>query len=82
MTSLGKLDSDANIVDLRTQYSQDFDEFGDDDHLHLKRKKMISMPLMMENPVRRPMVPPIRLSWASYLIFLSLSMLSKVAVSK
>jgi len=39
------------------------------------------MPLMIENPVRRPMVPPIRLSWASVLIFLSLLMLSKVAVS-
>ena len=43
---------------------------------------MISMPLMMENPVSSPMVPPIRLSWASVLIFLSLSMSSKVAVSK
>ena len=49
--------------------------------INLKRKKMISMPLMMENPVRSPMVPPMRLSWASVLIFLSLSMLSKVAVS-
>ena len=29
---------------------------------YLKRKKMISMPLMMEKPVRRPMVPQIRLS--------------------
>ena len=48
----------------------------------LKRKKMISIPLMMENPVRSPMVPPMRLSWASILIFLSLSMSSKVAVSK
>ena len=49
---------------------------------HLKIKKIISMPLMMENPVRRPMVPPMRLSWASVLIFLSFSILSKVAVSK
>ena len=48
----------------------------------LKRKKMISTPLIMEKPVRSPMVPPIRLSWASVLIFLSLSMSSKVAVSK
>ena len=48
----------------------------------LKRKKMISTPLMMEKPVRSPMVPPMRLSWASVLIFLSLSMSSKVAVSK
>ena len=53
-----------------------------DDGVHLKRKKMISTPLMMEKPVRSPMVPPMRLSWASVLIFLSLSMLSKVAVSK
>ena len=49
---------------------------------HLKKKKMISTPLMMEKPVRSPMVPPMRLSWASVLIFLSLSMSSKVAVSK
>ena len=49
---------------------------------NLRRKKMISTPLMMENPVRSPMVSPIRLNWASALIFLSLSMLSKVAVSK
>ena len=45
-------------------------------------KYTISMPLMMENPDRSPMVPPIRLSWASVLILLSLSILSKVAVSK
>ena len=50
--------------------------------INLKRKKTISTPLMMENPVRSPMVPPMRLSWASVLIFLSLSMSSKVAVSK
>ena len=48
----------------------------------LKMKKMISTPLMMEKPVRSPMVPPMRLSCASVLIFLSLSILSKVAVSK
>ena len=35
----------------------------------LKRNKMISMPLMMEKPLRSPMVPPMRLSWASVLIF-------------
>ena len=52
------------------------------DVINLKRKKMISTPLMMENPVSSPMVPPIRLSWASILIFLSFSMSSKVAVSK
>ena len=40
------------------------------------------MALMMENPVKSPMVPPTRLSWASNLIFLSFWMLSKVAVSK
>ena len=51
-----------------------------EDRVNLKIKKMISMPLMMENPVRSPMVPPMRLSWASVLIFLSLSMSSKVAV--
>ena len=47
----------------------------------LRRKKIISTPLMMENPVRSPIVPPMRLSWASVLIFLSLSISSKVAVS-
>ena len=67
---------------MRTDFDQDFDEVGDDYYFNLKMKKMISMPLMMENPVRRPMVPPMRLSWASILIFLSLSMSSKVAVSK
>ena len=50
--------------------------------INLKIKKMISIPLMMEKPVRSPMVPPMRLSWPSILIFLSLSMSSKVAVSK
>ena len=49
---------------------------------HLKKKKIISMPLMMENPVRSPMVPPMRLSCASNLIFWSRSISSKVAVSK
>ena len=48
----------------------------------LRRKKIISMPLIMEKPVRSPMVPPMRLSWASVLIFLSLLMSSKVAVLK
>ena len=37
---------------------------------------------MIENPVRRPMVHPIRLSWASSLIFFSLAISSKVVVSK
>ena len=50
--------------------------------VYLKRKNIISTPLIMEKPVRSPMVPPMRLSWASVLIFLSLSMSSKVAVSK
>ena len=45
-------------------------------------KKTISTPLMIENPVRRPIVPPMRLSCASTLTFLSRLMLSKVAVSK
>ena len=31
-------------------------------NINLKRKKIISMPLMMEKPVRSPMVPPMRLS--------------------
>ena len=53
-----------------------------DEKNNLKRKKIISTPLMMENPVRSPMVPPMRLSWASILIFLSFSISSKVAVSK
>ena len=51
-------------------------------NINLKRKKIISMPLMMEKPVRSPMVPPMRLSWASNLIFLSLSISSKEALSK
>ena len=67
---------------IRTDYDQVFGGVGDDCYADLKIKKMISMPLMIENPVRRPMVPPMRLSWASVLIFLSLSMSSKVAVSK
>ena len=50
--------------------------------VNLTRKKMISMPLMMENPVRSPMVPPTRPSWASNLTAWSRSILSKVAVSK
>ena len=45
-------------------------------------KQIISTPLMIENPVRRPNVPPMRLNWASNLIFLSLSISSKEAVSK
>ena len=32
---------------------------------------------MMKNPVRSPMVPPMRLSWASVLIFLSISKSSR-----
>ena len=48
----------------------------------LIKKKTISTPLMIEKPVRSPMVPPMRLSWASVLIFLSLSMSSNVAVPK
>ena len=51
-------------------------------YTNLIRKKTISIPLMIEKPVRSPMVPPMRLSWASVLIFLSLSMSSKVAVLK
>ena len=50
--------------------------------MNLRRNKMSSTPLMMENPVRGPMLPPMRLSCGSILLVLSLSMLSKVAVSK
>ena len=50
--------------------------------LNLTKRKIISMQLIIENPVRRPMVHPIRLSWASSLIFLSLAISSMVVVSK
>ena len=30
---------------------------------------MVSTPLRMENPVRRPIVPPIRANWASIVTF-------------
>ena len=58
----------------------DNEEFGEE--ANLKKKKTISTPLMIENPVRSPIVPPMRLNWASVFIFLSRSMSSKVAVSK
>ena len=48
----------------------------------LKRKKTIPTPLVIEKPVRSPMLPPMRFSWTSVLIFLSLSISSKVAVPK
>ena len=69
----------SSLLDLKRKKAN-FD--GEESYIDLKRKKTISMPLMMENPLRSPMVPPMRLSWASVLIFLSLSMSSKVAVSK
>ena len=78
LTSLEKI---GFILNHTYHYNaNNFIRFGS--YVHLKRNKMTSMPLMIENPVRRPMVPPMRLSWASVLIFLSLSMSSKVAVSK
>ena len=45
-------------------------------------KYIISTPLMMENPVRSPMVPPIAESMSTNLADLSLMMRSKVGVSK
>ena len=49
---------------------------------NLIKKKKSSIPLIIENPVRSPMVPPIRLSCPSNLIFVSRSISSNVAVSK
>ena len=43
----------------------------------LTRKKRISTALITENPVSSPMVPPIRLNWASNLSFLSLKIWRK-----
>ena len=37
---------------------------------------------MIEKPVKSPMVPPMRLIWASNFTFLSSSMSSKVEVAK
>ena len=48
----------------------------------LHAKYMISIPLMMENPVRRPMVPPIVDSLVSKFAFSSFTILSKVGVVK
>ena len=48
----------------------------------LNKKYMISMPLMMENPVRRPIVPPIADNMSTNLAALSLVILSNVGVSK
>ena len=69
----------SSLLDLKRKKANFDDE---ESYIDLKRKKTISMPLMMENPEKSPIVPPMRLSWASVLIFLSLSMSSKVAVSK
>ena len=49
---------------------------------NFRMKKTTSTPLMMENPVKSPIVPPMRLICASNLSLWSLSILSKVAVSK
>ena len=49
---------------------------------HLKRKSIISKPLMIENPVRSPMVPPIADSMSTNLADLSFVILSNVGVSK
>ena len=45
-------------------------------------KYRISTPLMMENPVRRPIVPPIADNMSSNFAALSLVILSNVGVSK
>ena len=45
-------------------------------------KKIISTPLMMENPVRSPMVPPIADNMSTNFAALSLVILSNVGVSK
>ena len=52
------------------------------ERMNLATKKRISTPLRMEKPVRSPIVPPMRLSWASSFTFLSLLISSNVAVSK
>ena len=46
------------------------------------RKYRISTPLMMENPVRSPMVPPTAESMSTNFAALSFSILSNVGVSK
>ena len=48
----------------------------------LNTKQMISTPLMMENPVRRPIVPPIVESFVSKFAFSSFIILSKLGVAK
>ena len=48
----------------------------------LKRKKIISNPLMMENPAKSPMVPPMVDSFDSRFAFSSIVILSKVGVPK
>ena len=51
-------------------------------HPILAAKKRISTPLMMENPVSRPMVPPIADNMSTNFAALSLVILSNVGVSK
>ena len=46
----------------------------------LAAKYTISTPLMIENPVRSPIVPPIADNWSTNLAALSLVILSKVGV--
>ena len=46
------------------------------------RKYKISTPLMMENPVRSPMVPPIADNMSTNFAALSLVIMSNVGVSK
>ena len=48
----------------------------------LTAKYIISTPLMIENPVRSPMVPPIADSMSTNFADLSLVMMSNVGVSK
>ena len=50
--------------------------------IKLKRINKISTALMMENPVRSPMVPPIADNMSTNFAALSFSILSNVGVSK
>ena len=49
---------------------------------NLVTQQRISTPLMMENPVRSPMVPPKADNWSTNFAALSLVILSNVGVSK
>ena len=51
-------------------------------HAILVAKYNISTPLMMENPVKRPMVPPIADNMSTNFAAFSMVILSNVGVSK